>query len=175
MDGFLDPDNGTWGSPEDYMLAQFERIETQMDDMRKKMMEMDANQSLMLLQTNARLNEQLKREISELIRTQVRDPRVGLVTITGVEVAADLGSARVFVRRGGGEDDLESTLEGLRAAAPFLRKELGAVLSIRKIPELRFQKDRSLEHAQRIEKILSEVIPPETEPAPGADDPGNDA
>ena len=117
----------------------------------------------------ARLNEQLKRELSELIRTQVRDPRVGLVTISGVEVAADLGSARVFVRHAGAGDDLESTLEGLSAAAPFLRSELGRILSIRKIPELRFQKDRSLEHAQRIEQILSEVIVPETKPDPEAD------
>ena len=114
----------------------------------------------------ARLNEQLKRELSDLIRLQVRDPRVGLVTITGVQVAADLGSARVFVRSGGTDDDLDSSLEGLAAAAPFLRSELGRILSIRKIPELRFQKDRSLEHAQRIERILSEVIVPEEKPDP---------
>ena len=118
----------------------------------------------------ARLNEQLKRELSELIRTQVRDPRVGLVTITGVDVAADLGSARVFVRRAGANDDLNASLEGLTAAAPFLRSELGRILSIRKIPELRFQKDRSLEHAQRIEQILSEVIVPEKIPEPEKDD-----
>ncbi len=118
----------------------------------------------------ARLNEQLKRELSELIRTQVRDPRVGLVTITGVQVAADLGSARVFVRRGGAEEDLELSLEGLVAAAPFLRSELGRILSIRKVPELRFQKDQSLEHAQRIEQILSEIVIPEEEPDPEADE-----
>ena len=118
----------------------------------------------------ARLNEQLKRELSELIRTQVRDPRVGLVTITGVDVAADLGSARVFVRRAGADDDLDASLEGLMAAAPFLRSELGRILSIRKIPELRFQKDRSLEHAQRIEQILSEVIVPEKKPDPREDE-----
>jgi ribosome-binding factor A len=116
----------------------------------------------------ARLNEQLKRELSELIRTQVRDPRVGLVTITGVEVAADLGSARVFVRTAAG-GDLDSTLEGLAAAAPYLRSELGRMLSIRKIPELRFQTDRSFEHAQRIERILSEVIVPEKKPGPDED------
>lgn len=52
-------ENRVWGSPEDYMLAQFERMDTQIEDLRKKMLEMDANQSLMLLQTNARLNEQL--------------------------------------------------------------------------------------------------------------------
>jgi ribosome-binding factor A len=116
----------------------------------------------------ARLNEQLKRELSELIRLQVRDPRVGLVTITGVEVTADLGSAKVFVRSPVA-DDLDGTLAGLAAAAPFLRSELGRMLSIRKIPELRFQKDRSLEHSQRIERILSEVIVPEKKSAPDDD------
>jgi len=114
----------------------------------------------------ARLNEQLRRELSELIRTEVRDPRVGLVTITGVEVAADLGSARVFVRGGSGEHELASSLEGLTAAAPFLRSALGRLLHIRKVPELRFQQDRSLEHAWRIERILSEVIVPGS-PPPG--------
>jgi ribosome-binding factor A len=109
----------------------------------------------------ARLNEQLKRELSELIRLQVRDPRVGPVIITGVDVAADLGSAKVFVRSSGLPADLESTLEGLTAAAPFLRSELGRILHIRKIPELRFQRDRALEHAQRIDQILSEIVIPE--------------
>jgi ribosome-binding factor A len=109
----------------------------------------------------ARLNEQLKRELSDLIRTEVRDPRVGLVTITGVQVAADLGSARVFVRGGGGDVELAASLEGLAAAAPFLRSALGRALHIRKIPELRFQRDRSFEHAQRIERLLSEVVLPE--------------
>jgi ribosome-binding factor A len=109
----------------------------------------------------ARLNEQLKREISELIRIQVRDPRVGLVTITGVDVARDLGSAKVYIRSQGTPAEVESTLEGLGAAAPFLRTTLGRILSVRRVPELRFRTDRSYEHAQRIEQVLSEVMPPE--------------
>lgn len=112
----------------------------------------------------ARLNEQLKRELSELIRTQVRDPRVGVVTITGVETARDLGSARVFVRMTGDAEELASTLEGLDAAAPYLRTLLGRILSIRKIPELRFREDRSFEHARRIESLLAEVMPDEDPP-----------
>ena len=96
--------------------------------------------------------------------------RRALAPVTGVDVAADLGSARVFVRRAGTDDDLDASLEGLTAAAPFLRSELGRILSIRKIPELRFQKDRSFEHAQRIEQILSEVIVPEKDPAPDEDE-----
>jgi ribosome-binding factor A len=112
----------------------------------------------------ARLNEQLKREISALVRTQVRDPRVGLVTVTHVETAGDLGSARVRVRIIGTDAERAETLAGLKAAAPFLRHSLGQILSIRHIPELRFMEDHSLDHALRIEKILSDVLPaPERE------------
>jgi ribosome-binding factor A len=117
----------------------------------------------------ARLNEQFKRELSELIRTHVRDPRVGVVTVTGVEMASDLGSARVFVRIIGDQAEFKGTLEGLDAAAPFLRGRLGRLLHIRRIPELRFREDRSMEHAQRIEKLLSEVDVPEEDPADEAD------
>lgn len=110
----------------------------------------------------ARLNEQLKRELSELIRKEVRDPRVGPVTVTAVDVAADLGSARVYVRVSGTEVERQSTLDGLGHAAPFLRTVLGRVLRIRRVPELRFHIDESLERAQRIEQVLSEVIPPDS-------------
>lgn len=109
----------------------------------------------------ARLNEQLKREIAELVRTDVRDPRVGLVSVTAVQVATDLGSARVFVHVLGGDPERAESLEGLVAAAPFLRRALGQILHIRRIPELRFEEDRTMEHARRIQQILSEVLPAE--------------
>ena len=117
----------------------------------------------------ARLNEQLKRELSELIRTQVRDPRVGVVTVTAVEMASDLGSARVFVRILGDPAEFKATLEGLDAAAPFLRGLLGRLLHIRRIPELRFREDRSMEHARRIEELLLEVDVPEEQPEEESD------
>jgi len=117
----------------------------------------------------ARLNEQLKRELSELIRTQVRDPRVGVVTVTAVEMASDLGSARVFVRIIGDQSEFKETLAGLDAAAPFLRGVLGRLLHIRRIPELRFREDRSMEHARRIEEILLEIVVPEDETIEEAD------
>ena len=118
----------------------------------------------MAVRRTARLNEQLKRELSGLIRTGVRDPRVGVVTITGVETTKDLDLAKVHVRTLGSDEERATTLEGLAAAAPFLRTALGRVLRIRRVPALRFQEDRSLEHAQRIEQILSEVIPRDGEP-----------
>ena len=106
----------------------------------------------------ARLNEQLKREVSELVLRKVRDPRVGLVTITSVEVAGDLGSARVYVRTQDPNDELNESLVGLEAAAPVLRRELGRLLHLRRVPELRFQQDHSLDQARRIEEILSDVV-----------------
>lgn len=126
----------------------------------------------------ARLAEQLKREISELIRTEVRDPRVGLVTITGVDVSADLGVAQVYVRDVEGGTALEESLEGLEAAAPFLRTKLGRMLHVRRVPELRFRPDRSLEGARRIEAVLSQVLPPEedvSEQEAAPEDEGTDA
>ena len=106
-----------------------------------------------------RLNEQLKRELSELIRTQVRDPRVGLVTVTAVDITSDLSLARVYVRILGDDAEVEEGMAGLSAAAPFMRTALGQELSIRRIPELRFQHDQSMEHARRSERILADVLP----------------
>lgn len=109
-----------------------------------------------------RLNEQFKREISEVLRTRVRDPRIGLPTVTHVEVTPDLWMARVHVRpdpRMGDAEEAEALMEGLAAAAPFVRRELGKVLRVRRVPELRFEADETLEKALRIERILADVLP----------------
>lgn len=110
----------------------------------------------------ARLNEQFKREITQILRTDVRDPRVGLPTVTGCEVTPDLWLARVYVRPGPtGDSSPEALIEGLEAAAPFIRRQLGDTLTLRRVPELRFEIDRTQERASRIEKILREVLPEE--------------
>lgn len=107
-----------------------------------------------------RLNEQLKRDISELLRTGVRDPRVAGVTVTGVSVTNDLSLARIYVRVAGGEAETAQALTGLEAAAPFIRRSVGDGMRIRRVPELRFEVDESGEQAARIEAILREVVPP---------------
>ena len=107
----------------------------------------------------ARINEQLKREITRVLRRQVRDPRVGVVTVSAVDVVADLAVADVYIRMLGSDEEKAEAMEGLEAAAPYVRRELAKSLPLRHIPELRFRKDRSQEHAQRIESILSEVLP----------------
>lgn len=120
---------------------------------------------------NARLNEQFKREIAHVISVKVRDPRVGRVLITEARVTNDSSLVRVFFRSleegQGGEEGvlleegrhLEEAMEGLEAAAPFIRRELGKVLRLRRVPELRFMHDTTFDSAQRIEKVLMEVLP----------------
>ncbi len=104
-----------------------------------------------------RLNEQFKREITDIVRNEVKDPRVGSPTVTMVEASPDLTFARAYVLASGSEDEQQQTLEGLRAAAPFIRGELGRRLRIRRAPELHFELDRGLEHAMRIEQLLREA------------------
>ena len=122
-----------------------------------------------------RLNEQLRREISDILRKAVRDPRIGTPTVTHVEVTPDLWLARVFVRVSGSEAEREETMTGLEGAASFVRRELGG-LRMRRVPEIRFEADQTFEHASRIEELLREVNPgePGVETADGADGDGGD-
>src|SRR3954464_972353 len=86
-----------------------------------------------------RLNEQLKREITDVVRNSARDPRIGVVTVTRVTCASDLSFARVFVSIVTDDEEKKASLEGLAAAAPFIRSELSRRLTIRRVPELRFE------------------------------------
>ncbi|MEN8375737.1 MAG: 30S ribosome-binding factor RbfA [Gemmatimonadota bacterium] len=106
-----------------------------------------------------RLNEQIKREIAEIVRYEVADPRVGPITVTGVEVAPDLMTARVFVLLMASDEDVAGSLEGLAAAAPFIRSQLADRLELRRTPSLRFFVDNSIAQGSRIERLLAEVEP----------------
>jgi ribosome-binding factor A len=92
-----------------------------------------------------------------LLRGEIRDPRVGLVTVTDVRVTADLGHARVLVAVPGEEPERQRAVEGLRSAAGFLRSKTARMLSTRTVPELHFELDRGLEHAARIDALLDEI------------------
>ena len=102
----------------------------------------------------ARLNEQLRREITAILRRSVRDPRVLDVVVNSVEVTSDLWLARVYVGLGNDDQGRADALLGLEGAAHFIRRELAAVLHIRRIPELRFLEDKTAAQANRIEEIL---------------------
>jgi ribosome-binding factor A len=116
-----------------------------------------------------RLNEQLRQEISLLIRDEVRDPRAGLATITSVETSPELDHARVYVTTLGEEEAKAEVLAGLRSAAAFIRGQLGKRLHMRRIPELHFEIDRKLENALRIESLLREALPDDDEDAADRD------
>lgn len=106
-----------------------------------------------------RLNEQLRREISEIVRWNVKDPRVGPAAISRVETSADLAHARVWVVIVGDQADEKETLAGLAGAAAFIRSQLSDRIEIRKVPALQFRVDRSMAHATHIEKLLGGVQP----------------
>jgi ribosome-binding factor A len=105
-----------------------------------------------------RVNQLLLEELASLLRTESKDPRVRTVTITGVETTSDLKHADVFVRTLGGEMPVEEAIEGLESAEGFLRRQLGRNLRLRRIPEMRFVADYTLEHARRIENLLDEAL-----------------
>lgn len=115
-----------------------------------------------------RVNQLLREELSRLIRREMKDPRVELVTVTGVEVSGDLRHATVHVRTLRDDPPVEEAIQGLRSAEGFLRGKLGRELRIRRIPELTFEADRTLERARRIEALLDQVAE-ETEDAGGRD------
>jgi len=101
--------------------------------------------------------ELIHQEISLLILRQVRDPRLGSVTVTGVEVTPDLRLAHIYVSVMGGDYEAAQALAGLKSAAGFFRHELGSALSLRFIPELSFRLDKSLEQGLRIDQLLDSL------------------
>ena len=101
--------------------------------------------------------ELLHQEISLLIQSQVDDPRLGLVTVTDVDVTPDLRLAHVYVSVLGGDDEVKQALAGLKSATGFFRHELGSALSLRFIPELSFRLDKSLEQGLHIDQLLDSL------------------
>ena len=105
-----------------------------------------------------RVVEQIRRELAELIRLEVKDPRVGFITLTDVEITPDYAHAKVFFTNMTGEDDVPEILQGLRRASGFLRRELGRRIRIHTIPELHFHYDRSVEQGSRLSQLIDTVV-----------------
>ncbi len=104
-----------------------------------------------------RVGDQLRSEISELLARAVHDPGIGFVTLTRVKVTPDLQLARVYYTTLGNDAARRKTEQALRRATPFLRHELGRRLRLRRIPELEFFFDKSVEGQARIEQIIEEI------------------
>jgi ribosome-binding factor A len=103
------------------------------------------------------ISETVRQVVAEAIATEIRDPRVGFVTVTSVQVSGDLSHAKVLVSVMGDEAEKARAMEGLRSAAGFLRTRLTKALSTRTVPELHFEIDRGLEHAARINALLADM------------------
>jgi ribosome-binding factor A len=108
-------------------------------------------------QRPTRVGEQIREDLTELITRDVHDPGIGFITITRVDVTPDLQQARVRYTTLGDEKARRDTRRALERAAPFLRRQLGRRLRLRRIPELQFFYDDSIERHDRIERILQEL------------------
>ncbi|MGI6449811.1 MAG: 30S ribosome-binding factor RbfA [Desulfitobacteriia bacterium] len=104
-----------------------------------------------------RLAEAIKVEVSKIIHEDLKDPRLGFVTVTAVEVSEDLRYAKVFVSIMGQEPDVKNSMEVLTRASGYFRSELGKILRLRYTPEISFKYDQSIEHGAHISKLLREV------------------
>ncbi len=107
-----------------------------------------------------RLSEELKREVSDILRNGVKDPRVttDLLSITQVRTSKDLSYAKIYVSLLGSEDEKQNTLEGLERAKGFIKRELGGRLKLRGVPEISFLVDDSIEYSSHINQLLKKVM-----------------
>ena len=117
-----------------------------------------------------RLGEQIQRELTELLRRDVKDERIGNVTITQVNVSGDLRTARVYYLVFGKEGSDPKVQRGLESAAGFLRNALSKSLMIRYTPTLSFELDTSIEHGVRLTQLINSLKKPSSEPSSGSDD-----
>lgn len=104
-----------------------------------------------------RVGEQMKKELGDIIGRKIKDPRIGFVTVTDVEVTGDLQQAKVFISVLGDETQKENTLKALAKARGFIRTEIGQRIRLRKTPEIIFEFDQSIDYGNRIETLLHQV------------------
>lgn len=104
-----------------------------------------------------RVGEQMKKELSDIIGRKIKDPRIGFVTVTDVQVTGDLQQAKVYISVLGDEEQKENTLKGLAKAKGFIRTEIGHRIRLRKTPEITFEFDESIDYGNRIETLLHQL------------------
>lgn len=99
----------------------------------------------------------IKDELSQILQREIRDPRIGFISVTDVEVSADLRHARVFVSVLGDSSAKAASMAGLQSAAGYIRRALGTRLQLRHTPEITFKLDESIERGSRVMELLGEV------------------
>jgi ribosome-binding factor A len=127
-----------------------------------------------MLHRTERVAEQIREELSQMLATEVRDPGVGLVTLTRVKVTADLSLARAYWTILGDEKERAKTKKALERAAPFLRHLLSGRMTLRRVPEIKFQFDESVAAQDRIERILQDLKAEEEARGPRPEEPPAD-
>ena len=105
-----------------------------------------------------RVGDQIQRELADLLRNEVKDPRVGPVTITGVDVSADLSHAKVRFTHLAGKEKARDAVDALARTGGFLRSQLARRLDLYSVPQLHFEYDDSIESGMRISKLIDEAI-----------------
>ena len=108
-------------------------------------------------QRSKRLAELIKEEISDILLREVKDPRIGFVSVTDVEVSTDLRHANVYISVYGGDEEREKSMEGLEKANGYIRKLLGERITVYHTPEILFRYDNSLEYGAHISSLLEKV------------------
>ena len=103
-----------------------------------------------------RVNETIREILGDAIATELKDPRIGFVTVTEVDTSPDLRSARVYVSVLGNEDDRERSLEGLRSSHGVLQGKIASAMRMKRTPTLTFEYDDSVERGDRISRLLDE-------------------
>ncbi|WP_018660128.1 30S ribosome-binding factor RbfA [Heyndrickxia acidiproducens] len=104
-----------------------------------------------------RVGEQMKKELSDIIGRKLKDPRIGFVTVTDVEVTGDLQQAKVYITVLGDEEQRKNSLAALEKAKGFIRSEVGQRIRLRKTPELLFEMDESIDYGNRIDTLLKKL------------------
>jgi ribosome-binding factor A len=111
-----------------------------------------------------RVADQIQRELAEILRTELKDPRVAMITLTGVEVTADYAHAKVFYTLMGSAEQRAETAVGLKQAGGFLRSQLARRIKLHSIPQLHFVYDASVERGFELSRLIDEAVADSKEP-----------
>ena len=104
-----------------------------------------------------KLQELIKQEVGKMLLYDIKDPRIGFVTVTEVEMTGDLREAKIFVSIMGNDEQIKDTMDGLKSALGFVRREIGKRIRLRFTPEISFAPDKSLDYSEHIQKILLQI------------------
>ena len=112
---------------------------------------------MMRFKRSEKVGDQIREEISQILLRELKDPRIGFVTITTVAVSDDLRTAKVYYSVFGGEQDKEESYKGLESAKGYIKRELGRRMRLKYMPEIIFMFDDSFEYGEHIEELLRDV------------------